>query len=413
MSETQIAVTGIGLHSSLGFGLDTNSKALQAGQSGVVPAPESWATHRLLSQVCGDISGDGLAERFDRRQNRFLCEAALYAAAAMQDAIADAGLSEEEVQDPNTGLIVGTGAGASINDVLFLCDRVRDRGASKVGAYHVPVIMGSSLSANLGSIFKIHGHSYSITSACATSAHAIMLGLDTIRSGRQKRVFVGGAEDISPFSAGSFDGMRALSSAFNDQPQRASRPLDRQRDGFVFSGGAGILVLEELEFARARGAHIHGIIAGAAASCDGDQMVVPNGIGAEQAMRDALVDAGIRRDQVDYVNLHATSTPVGDMAELEAAMRVFEDDLPPFSSTKSMTGHALGAAGSQEVIFCLLMMRDGFLAPNINLEDPEPILEGLPIVRETQAAQPRIALTNSFGFGGTNCSLIIAKEPLG
>ena len=243
----QVAVTGIGLHTALGLGLKANSAALQAGKSGVIVAPESWQEQRLRSQVCGDVNANGLAERFDRKQGRFLCEAALLAAASMKDAITDAGLSAEQVQNPDTGLIIGTGSGASINDVMFFCDRVRKRGASKVGAYHVPVIMGSSLSANLSSIFKVHGHSYSITSACATSAHAIMLGLDTIRSGRQKRVFVGGAEDISPFSAGSFDGMRALSTKYNDTPALASRPLDKGRDGFVFSAGAGILVLEELE----------------------------------------------------------------------------------------------------------------------------------------------------------------------
>lgn len=409
MSQPQVAVTGIGINSAFGPGLQVNAAALQAGKNGVVTAPESWQTHRLRSQVCGDIRVEGLADLFDRKQNRFLCEAALLAAASMKDAIADAELTDDLVQSPDTGLIVGTGAGASINDVLFLCDRVRQRGASKVGAYHVPVIMGSSLSANLGSIFRIHGHSYSITSACATSAHAIMLGMDTIRSGRQKRVFVGGAEDISPFSAGSFDGMRALSSDFNDTPQRASRPLDKHRDGFVFSGGAGILLLEDFASAKARGAKIHAIIAGAAASCDGDQMVVPNGIGAEQAMRAALRDAQVNVDDIDYVNMHATSTPVGDIVELEATRRVFGDQLPPFSSTKSMTGHALGAAGAQEAIFCILMMQEKFLAANINLDEPDDAIAGLPVVTETVAAEPSLMLSNSFGFGGTNCSLVLRK----
>jgi 3-oxoacyl-[acyl-carrier-protein] synthase-1 len=408
----QVAVTGIGLHSSLGFGLDVNSAALQAGKSGVVTAPENWQTHRLKSQVCGDIHAAGLAEMFDRRQNRFMCESALLAAAAMKETIADAGLTDDQVQHPDTGLIIGTGSGASIDDVLFLCDRVREKGASRVGAYHVPVIMGSSLSANLGSIFKIHGHSYSITSACATSAHAIMLGMDTIRSGRQKRVFVGGSEDISPFSAGSFDGMRALSSKYNDTPELASRPMDRGRDGFVFSGGAGILLLEDMETAKARGAKIHGVIAGAAASCDGDQMVVPNGVGAAQAIKAALADARVPAEKIDYVNLHATSTPVGDVAELQATAETFgKSKMPKFSSTKSMTGHSLGAAGSHEVIFCMLMMRDGFLAPTINLDDPDEMLDGLPIVSETEQAKPFFALSNSFGFGGTNCSIVIAKEP--
>lgn len=411
MSKPQVVVTGIGINSAFGSGIDLNSAALQAAKCGVTTAPDNWRTHGLRSQVAGDIRVEGLAELFDRKQNRFLCEAALLAAAAMKDAIADAGLSDEQVQDPDTGLIVGTGAGASIEDVLNLCDRVRERGAAKVGAYHVPLIMGSSLSANLGSIFKIHGHSYSITSACATSGHAIMLGMDTIRSGRQKRVFVGGAEDISPFSAGSFDGMKALSSDFNDSPTKASRPLDKNRDGFVFSGGAAILVLEDLETAKARGAKIYGVIAGAAASCDGDQMVSPNGVGAEQAMRAALKDAQVDLNEIDYINLHATSTQAGDIVELDATKRVFGDQIPPFSSTKSMTGHALGAAGAQEAVFCMLMMRDQFLAPNINLDDPDDAVVGLPVVTQTREAKPKIALSNSFGFGGTNCSLIIRAAP--
>ena len=235
-----------------------------------------------------------------------------------------------------------------------------------------------------------------------------MLGMDTIRSGRQKRMIVGGCEDVNHYNAGSFDGMNALSSAFNDQPEKASRPFDRARDGFVFSGGAGILVLEDYETAKARGARIHAWIAGAAASCDGDQMVVPSGVGAERAMKDAIADAGLSTADIDYINLHATSTPIGDIVELEAVKRVFGNDVPPFSSTKSMTGHALGAAGSQEAIFCIQMIQNDFLAPNINLDDPEPIVDGLPIVCETTSAKTKYALSNSFGFGGTNCSLVIA-----
>ena len=236
--------------------------------------------------------------------------------------------------------------------------------------------------------------------------------MDTIRSGRQNRVFVGGSEDVNIYSAGSFDGMNALSSAFNDEPARASRPLDKSRDGFVFSGGAGILVLEELELAKARGATIHAIIAGAAASCDGDQMVVPNGVGAQQAMEAAITDSGVAKRDIDYVNLHGTSTPVGDTAELQGVVNVFGNDVPKFSSTKSMTGHALGAAGSQEAIFCILMMQNGFIAPNINLEDPDELVADLPVVKEPTKSDVKIALSNSFGFGGTNCSLVIAKEPL-
>jgi 3-oxoacyl-[acyl-carrier-protein] synthase-1 len=270
--------------------------------------------------------------------------------------------------------------------------------------------MGSSLTANIGNLFRIHGHSYSVTSACSTSAHAIMIGMDLIRSGRQKRMFVGGAEDINLFSASAFDGMNALSSAFNDQPERASRPLDKDRDGFVFSGGAGILVLEDLALAKARGATIHAVVAGAGATCDGEDMVVPNGLGAQRAMRDAITDADISASDVEYINLHGTSTPVGDLAEIEAIQQVFGKELPPFSSTKSMTGHALGAAGAQEAIFCVLMLRDRFLAPNINLDDPEPVVADQPVVRESRAADVRYALSNSFGFGGTNCSLVLSTE---
>jgi 3-oxoacyl-[acyl-carrier-protein] synthase-1 len=408
MNRPQVAVTGFGINSALGSGAAANTEALKSGRSGIVSIREAWEPHGFRSLVAGDIRLDGLKERFDRKQLRFMCEPALLAAAATADAIAHAGLSDELVQSPDTGVIMGTGAGASITDVLFLCDRLRQRGAAKVGAYHTPIIMGSSLTANVGSVFHIHGHSYSLTSACATSAHAIMLGMDTIRSGRQKRMIVGGSEDVAMYAAGSFDGMNALSSAFNDRPTAASRPLDAARDGFVISGGAGILVLEELETALARGATIHAIVAGAEATCDGNDMVAPSGFGAEHSMNGAIADAGIVKSDIGYVNLHGTSTPIGDAIEVEAVKRVFGGNVPPFSSTKSMTGHALGAAGSIEAIFCLLMMQEKFLAPNINLEDPDPVVAGLPIIAQTTGAEVRYALSNSFGFGGTNCSLVLA-----
>jgi 3-oxoacyl-[acyl-carrier-protein] synthase-1 len=412
MAKRQIAVTGFGINSALGNGIDVNTEGLRSGRSGIVSTRPEWVEHKFKSQVAGNISMDGLEELFDRKQRRFLCDAALLAGAAMKDAIAHARLSDEQVQSPDTGIIVGTGAGASITDVFFMCQRLQKRGAAKVGAYHVPLIMGSSLSANLGSIFQIHGHSYTITSACATSAHAIMIGMDTIRLGRQNRVFVGGAEDVNVYAAGSFDGMNALSSAFNDEPERASRPLDKDRDGFVFSGGSGILVLEELEMARARGATIYAVIAGAAASCDGDQMVVPNGVGALKAMDAAILDAGLTPSDIDYVNLHGTSTPIGDIAELKGVINVFGNDVPPFSSTKSMTGHALGAAGAHEAIFSIIMLQHGFMAPSINVDNPDTLVGDLPIVKQTTKADIKVALSNSFGFGGTNCSLVISKEPL-
>ena len=407
MTKTRIAVTGFGINSALGRGAKTNLAGLQAGSSGIVSIRNIWEPFDFKSLVAGNISSDGFSDMFDRKQMRFMPEAALLAAASTKDAIEHAGLTDEEVQSPETGIILGTGAGASSPDVVAMCDRLRKRGAKKVGAYHTPIIMGSSLTANLGSIFQIHGHSYSITSACATSAHAIMLGLDTIRSGRQKRMIVGGSEDVNVFNASSFDGMNALSSAFNDTPELASRPLDRGRDGFVFSGGSGILILEDLDTAIERGAHVYAIIAGAGATCDGDQMVVPNGLGAERAMNAAMADAEISTEQIDYINLHGTSTPIGDLIELESVKRVFKSNVPAFSSTKSMTGHALGAAGSQEAIFCILMMNEGFLAPNINLDDPDPSVVDLPIVRETRQAVTKYVISNSFGFGGTNCSLVL------
>ena len=404
MTQTQVAVTGFGILSALGRGAEFNEKALRAGESGLVARPE-WEAEKLRSRVSGNVDLEPLRGEFDRKQSRFLCDPALLSALAMRDAIAHAELDQDAVTSLRTGLVMGTG-GSSVPDAVALADRMRARGGCKVGAYFVPRIMGSAVTANLSNMFHIHGHSYSMTSACATSAHTIMHGFDLIRSGRQDRVFAGGAEDINVFCVASFDGMNALSIAYNDEPARASRPLDRGRDGFVYSGGAGVLVLENLQVAKERGAKIWAILAGAGASCDGEDMVVPNRIGGEEAMRLSLEDANITSDQIDYVNLHGTSTPVGDTVEVEAIQNVFGARVPPFSSTKSMTGHGLGAAGVHEAIFCILMMQGGFLAPNINLEDPEPLVDDLPVVRKSENATIGWALSNSFGFGGTNCSLV-------
>ncbi|OUT66691.1 MAG: hypothetical protein CBB70_09835 [Planctomycetaceae bacterium TMED10] len=404
MTQTQVAVTGFGILSALGRGAEFNEKALRAGESGLVARPE-WEAEKLRSRVSGNVDLEPLRGEFDRKQSRFLCDPALLSALAMRDAIAHAELDQDAVTSLRTGLVMGTG-GSSVPDAVALADRMRARGGCKVGAYFVPRIMGSAVTANLSNMFHIHGHSYSMTSACATSAHTIMHGFDLIRSGRQDRVFAGGAEDINVFCVASFDGMNALSIAYNDEPARASRPLDRGRDGFVYSGGAGVLVLENLQVATERGAKIWAVLAGAGASCDGEDMVVPNRIGGEEAMRLSLEDANITSDQIDYVNLHGTSTPVGDTVEVEAIQNVFGARMPPFSSTKSMTGHGLGAAGVHEAIFCILMMQGGFLAPNINLEDPEPLVDDLPVVRKSENATIGWALSNSFGFGGTNCSLV-------
>lgn len=408
MSHSPVAVTGFGIISALGHGADVNLAALRSGTSGIVSQRPKWADGKLRSQVSGNVDAEPFRERFDRKENRFLCDSALLAAVAMRDAIEHAGLTKQEVEHARTGVVMGTGAGASMPDAVELGDRLRSRGGSKVGAYQVPLIMGSSLTANISVLFHIHGHSYSVTSACSTSAHALMMGLDLIRSGRQDRVFAGGSEDINMISASAFDGMGALSNAFNDEPQRASRPLDKARDGFVFSGGAGVLALEKLELAKARGAKIWAILEGASATCDGEDMVSPSGEGAVAAMQLAMQDAGVQKERIDYINLHGTSTPIGDVKEIEAVRKVFGAKVPRFSSTKSMTGHGLGAAGAQEAIFCILMMHNQFLAPNINLEDPDPVVADLPIVREAEQAEPAWMLSNSFGFGGTNCSLVFS-----
>ena len=408
MKQTTVAVTGFGLVSPLGRGYELNSAALQAGTSGIISQRPQWADSGLRSQVSGRVETEPLRQLFDRKQVRFLCEAALLSCTAMRDAIQLAGLTDDQVQDPRTGLIIGSGAGSSVPDSVALAERLKKRGGSKVGAYQVPLIMGSSAAANAGVIFRVRGHSYGITSACSTSAHALMLGMDLIRSGRQDRVFAGGAEDVNVYSAAAFDAMGALSNAYNDQPERASRPLDQNRDGFVVSGGAGVLVLERMDIALERGAKIWAILEGAAATSDGEDMVAPNGKGAVAAMELALQDAGIDRRRIDYINLHGTSTPAGDLREIEAICSVFGSNVPPFSSTKSMTGHALGAAGALEAIFCILMMHENFIAPNINLDDPEPIVADLPVVREMRKAELAWTMSNSFGFGGTNCSLILS-----
>jgi 3-oxoacyl-[acyl-carrier-protein] synthase I len=405
-----VVVTGFGILSALGRGAAETTAALRAGRSGIVSMRPKWNDAGLRSQVAGFVDAAPLRENFERKQSRFLCDAAVLAAEAMKDAIADAGLATNEVEDPRTGIVLGTGAGASLPDAIALGDRLRERGGAKVGPYQVPLIMGSSLTANLSTIFRVRGHSYSVTSACTTSAHAALIGLDLIRSGRQDRVFVGGAEDINFYSASAFDGMGALSTAYNDTPHRASRPLDRNRDGFVFGGGAAVLVLEELGVAQARGATIRGVLRGGGASCDGQDMVAPNGIGAEDSMRLALLDAGIASERIDYINLHGTSTPLGDLAEVRAIRNVFGSRVPPLSATKSMTGHALGAAGAQEAVFCLLMLQDSFIAPTINLEDPEPAIAELHMPRTAEHRKMQIALSNSFGFGGTNCTLVFARD---
>lgn len=404
-----VVVTGVGLVSSIGRTREEAAESLRTGRSGIRAAPPDWAEKGLRSRVAGDVPEGDLRERFDRQALRFMTTQAVLGATAAREAFEDAGLGAAELSDPGLSLIVGTGAGGSTIDSYEMGKTVETKGARKLLPIFVPRTMGSALSANLGVLFKIHGASYCVSSACSTSAHAIMIGLDLIRAGRAHTVVVGGAEEVTWIGAVAFDAMRALSSAFNETPERASRPLDRKRDGFVFSGGAAMLVLEEAAHAKARGARAYAEVRGAGATCDGADMVAPSGEGAVRCMRLALEDAGIAPADVGYINLHGTSTPVGDTAEIGAIREVFGTAPPPFSSTKSMTGHGLGAAGALEASFCLLAMRDGILPPNLNLEDPEPCLEGLPIVRVPTPAKPEHVLSNSFGFGGTNAALVFSS----
>lgn len=406
-SMKDVAVTGMGLISPLGRGMDEQIQGLRAGRSGIVGRPE-WAEQGLRSQVAGNCPWEPYKSEFSRKELRFMSAPAVLAGAAATDAIKDSGLSPEEVGSERTSIFAGTGGGASILDAYELGKSIYGKGAAKTLPYYVPLAMGSMITANLSVIHKMRGASYGITSACTTSLHAIAHGLDHIRLGRSDIVFAGGAEDVNVVSAGSFDAMRALSSAFNHTPEKASRPLDRARDGFVFSGGGGFLILEDAERAKARGARIHAIVAGASSTSDGADMVAPSGEGAGRAMRGALEDAGASTKDVQYINLHGTSTPAGDLREVEAIVDIFGSDPPAFSSTKSMTGHGLGVAGVMEAIFSILAIQENFLPPNINLDDPEPFVEDLPVVREARDADVRGAIANSFGFGGTNCSVFFA-----
>lgn len=402
--QRKVVVTGIGIVSCIGNDADAVCHALQQGQSAIRHVPE-YAELGFNSQVAGipDLADE---PAIDRKTRRFMADAAIYAHHAMRKAIDDAALSAPQVTDPRTGLIVGSGVGSPYQHVKA-AEILKARGLSKLTPYYVPQVMGSTTSASLAMAFGIQGPSYSITSACATSAHCIGNAADQIRFGLLDRAFVGGAEEVCWTSTMLFDAMGALSSRHNATPETASRPFDKDRDGFVIAGGAGILVLEAEETARARGAHIYGEVAGYAALSDGKDMVQPDARGAARAMRQAIERAGSPR--IDYINTHATSTPLGDAAELEGIRQVFGADCPPISSTKGLTGHAIAASGVQEAIYCLLMMRRGFVAGSANLFTPDAASAGLPIVRQSQAQAIETALSNSIGFGGTNVSLIFRR----
>ena len=399
----RVAITGLGITSCLGNDADTVSAALREGRSGIRHIPQ-YAELGFRSQVGGAPEID-LDAQIDRKQKRFMGDAAAFAHIALRDAIADAGLDEALVSQPRTGLIAGSGGG-SAEWQIEAADLLRTRGIRKVGPYMVPRTMCSTVSANLATAFKIKGVSYSISAACATSAHCIGAAADMIRAGRQDIMFAGGGEELHWALTMMFDAMGALSSKRNDDPTHASRPYDADRDGFVIAGGGGMLVLEDYDHAVKRGARIHAELLGYGVTSDGADMVAPSGEGAVRCMRMAL--EGVSRP-LDYLNTHGTSTPLGDIIELEAIRTALGDTLPPISSTKALSGHSLGAASVHEAIYCLLMMRDGFIAGSANIETLDEGATGFPIEQASRDATLDTVMSNSFGFGGTNASLVFGR----
>jgi len=404
----RVVVTGLGIVSPIGNNAEEVTAALKAGTSGIEASPE-MAEHGFRSQIAGTLKID-VAEHVDKRALRFMGPGAAYAHIAMGQAIADAGLDEGDVVNERSGLIAGSG-GPSTSAMLAAHQTVLEKGSPKrIGPFAVPKCMSSTISANLATAYKIKGINYSITSACSTSLHCIGSAAEQIMMGKQDLMFAGGAEELDWTLSCLFDAMGAMSSKFNDTPTKASRAFDANRDGFVIGGGGAILVLEELERAKARGAKIYAEVTGFAATSDGHDMVAPSGEGGERAMRLALQTLPEDR-KVGYINAHGTSTPVGDVGEVEAVRRVFgQGSTPPISSTKSMTGHAQGAAGALEATFCLLMLDGDFIAPSINVETLDPALDASEIATELrEEAGLETVMTNSFGFGGTNGSMLLSR----
>ena len=403
----RVVVTGIGIVSPIGNSAEEVTQALRAGRSGIEASPE-MAEHGFRSRVAGTLKID-VADHVDKRTLRFMGPGAAYAHIAMSQAIADAGLSEDVVSNPATGLIAGSG-GPSTSALYDAHKIVEEKGSPKrIGPFAVPKAMSSTVSANLSTAFKIKGMNFSITSACSTSLHCIGMAAQQIQLGEQDVMFAGGGEELDWTLSCLFDAMGAMSSKFNDTPEKASRAFDKDRDGFVIAGGGGMVVLESLEHAKARGAKIYAEVTGFGATSDGHDMVAPSGEGGERAMRRALRDFDPSR--IGYINAHGTSTPVGDVGEVEAVRRVFgEGSTPPISSTKSMTGHSQGATGAQEAVYCLLMLQNDFIAPSINVETLDPAInEGEIATSLVENAGLDTVMTNSFGFGGTNGSMLLTK----
>lgn len=401
----RVVVTGLGITSCLGLDAATVTESLRLGRSGI-KFKQEYADMGFRSHAAGTIDID-FKEYIDRKTLRFMGDAAAYSYIAMQQAIEDAGLSEEQVSDIRTGLIMGSG-GASSSNQVEAADILREKGLKRIGPYRVTQVMGSTTSACLATPFKIKGVNYSMSSACATSAHCIGTAMEQIQLGKQDIVFAGGGEEEHWTMSSLFDAMGALSTKYNETPEKASRAYDANRDGFVIAGGGGVLVLEEYEHAKARGAKIYAELTGYAATSDGYDMVAPSGEGAMRCMQLAMSTI---RNKVQYINAHGTSTPVGDLAELSAIKKTFADgDIPSVGSTKSLSGHSLGAAGVQEAIYSLLMMENDFIAASANIETIDPEAENMPIVRErVDNAGLNSVMSNSFGFGGTNACLVFEK----
>ena len=406
VEQRRVVVTGIGVVSPIGNNQKEVKDSLFYNKSGINFSKDYYDLG-FRSHIHGDININ-FEDFLDKKDLRFMGDGAAYTAIAMKEAIQDANLNDELISNPLTGLIAGAGGPSTIN-LLKSFDITRDKGPKRVGPFMVPKCMSSSISACLSTMFKIKGLNYSITSACSTSAHCIGVGVDNIKYGNQNIVFAGGGEELDWTLSVLFDSMGALSSKYNDMPQKASRPYDANRDGFVIAGGGGIVVLEEYEHAKKRGAKIYGEVLGHFANSDGHDMVAPSGEGAVRCMTNALKNTDLR---IDYINAHGTSTPVGDVQEIEAIKEVFlsKGYLPKITSTKSLTGHSLGATGVHEAIYTLIMMNDNFISGSSNIETPDPIIENIDIPRETiENVNIDTALSNSFGFGGTNATLIFSK----
>jgi 3-oxoacyl-[acyl-carrier-protein] synthase-1 len=406
VEQRRVVVTGIGVVSPIGNNQKEVKDSLFYNKSGI-SFSKDYSDLGFRSHIHGDININ-FEDFLDKKDLRFMGDGAAYTAIAMKEAIKDAKLSDELITNPLTGLIAGAGGPSTIN-LLKSFDITREKGPKRVGPFMVPKCMSSSISACLSTMFKIKGLNYSITSACSTSAHCIGVGVDNIKYGNQNIIFAGGGEELDWTLSVLFDSMGALSSKYNNTPQKASRPYDANRDGFVIAGGGGIVVLEEYEHAKQRGAKIYGEILGHFANSDGHDMVAPSGEGAVRCMENALKNIDLR---IDYINAHGTSTPVGDIQEIEAIKKVFSNKgyVPKITSTKSLTGHSLGATGVHEAIYTLIMMNDNFLSGSSNIETPDPIIDDIDIPRKTvRNININTALSNSFGFGGTNATLVFSK----